>query len=232
MKKILSLTLLAVLLVGSAQAALAKGPTQTIKEGMDKLVAIVHDPMFDVEGDLPSEQVDRLSATVAEFFDYDELTKRAVGRAWLSFTEQQRQDLTAAFRGLLEKTYLKKLETKYLDDLKAFSTDSIVYHDEKIKGDKAMVFTTFDLKESDLEVNFRLIENGGQWMVYDIIGEGVTLLGVYKDDFQAALAKMTPEEFVEELKRKTADVDNGVSDPTLLDNDGEAGDKPAETDAQ
>lgn len=231
MKKFVCLTLLACLLVTTAYAAAAKSPTQTLKEGMDKLVAIVHDPVYNVEGTLPEEQVKRLSQTVAQFFDYDELTKRAVGRAWLSFTPQEQADLTDAFRGLLEKTYLKKLETKFLDDLKTFEADSILYHEEKIKGDKAMVFTTFNLKDTTLEVNFRLIEKNGVWMVYDIIGEGVTLLGVYKDDFQAALTKMSPEEFVLELKKKTQDVEEGKVDPTFLDNAEKEGDKPAEADS-
>ena len=228
MKNIVSLFLLACLFIASAQAAMSGTPTQTLKEGLDRLVTIVHDPVYDLEGTLPEEQVERLSEAVSHYFDYRELTKRAVGRAWLSFTPKQQQDMIAAFRGLLEKTYLKKLETKFLDELKAFDTESIIYHDEKIKGDKAMVFTTFNLSDSSLEVNFRLVNQNDGWMIYDIIGEGVTLLGVYKDDFQAALVKMTPEEFVEELKRKTQDVVEGKVEPTFLDKPEKEGDKPAE----
>lgn len=227
MKKIAAFLALTCLLVASAQAAPAKSPTQTLKEGLDKLITIVHDPVYDLEDTLPEEQVARLSEAVSHFFDYQELTKRSVGRVWLSFTEQQQRDMVAAFRDLLEKTYLKKLETKFLDELKVFNEESVIYHDEKIRGDKSMVFTTFSLSDSTLDVNFRLIEKNGAWMVYDIIGEGVTLLGVYQDDFQAALAKMTPEEFIEELKRKTRDVVEGKVDPTFLDKAEKESDKPA-----
>ena len=78
MKKSIALILLSCLLAATAYAVPAKSPTQTLQEGMDKLVAIVHDPVYDVEGVLPEEQVKRLSEAVSHFFDYAELTKRAV----------------------------------------------------------------------------------------------------------------------------------------------------------
>ncbi|MGE4552615.1 MAG: phospholipid-binding protein MlaC [Desulfovibrionaceae bacterium] len=200
---------------GLAQAGV---PTDTVRTGLDKLIAIVHDPRYTEAKLLGEDQVRQLSGAVAEFFDYGELTKRAVGPAWRGFTDAEREELTSTFRTLLEKTYIKKLEKSFLDELKAFSTDSVRFNDEKVKPPFAMVFTTFLLKDKQIEVNFRLIDKQGKWMVYDIIGEGLTLLGVYKDDFQAALAKMTPEEFVVQLQNKIKDVEAGkLEDETLLD---------------
>lgn len=232
MKKRFFVILALLLMTFAANVAQAGMPTDTVKAGLDKLIAIVHDPKYADKNLLGEEQVRQLSAAVGEFFDYGELTKRAVGPAWKGFTDAEREELTSTFRTLLEKTYIKKLEKSFIDELKAFSTDSVRFNDEKVKPPFAMVFTTFMLKDKQIEVNFRLIDKDGTWMVYDIIGEGLTLLGVYKDDFQSALAKMTPEEFVVQLQNKIKDVEAGkLDDQTLLDT-GKATDGKGETATQ
>lgn len=216
MKKVFACLFTLLSLVLFTMSAWAGAPTDAVRTGLDKMIAIVHDPQYPEGDSLSDEQIDRLTHTVAEVFDYGELTKRAVGPAWRGFTPREREELTATFRTLLEKTYITKLEKNFLNELKAVNTASVHFNGEKIQAPHAMVFTSFQLKEKQLEVNFRLIDKKGRWMVYDIIGEGLTLLGVYKDDFRAALARMSPEEFMGELQKKIKDLDSGKAEGKSL----------------
>lgn len=206
MKRIVpSLVLLAILL--TAGVAQAQTPTETLKSALDSVLAILQDKRYDTSQGISQEHMETMRAEVHKFFDFQELTKRAVGRPWLNFTEPQREELTAVFTELLEKTYLRKLNTEYLNELAAFKKDSILFLDEQIKGDKAMVYARFQLTDKPLDVNFRLIERDGKWWAYDIIGEGLTLLGIYQDEFKNILMNQSPDNLITILKDKIKAID-------------------------
>jgi phospholipid transport system substrate-binding protein len=207
MKRIIILLALLGVLVASAGIARAETPTETLKAGLDSVLAILQDPSYDTSHGISQEHLDAMRNAVHQFFDFRELTKRAVGRPWLNFTEQQRDDLTAVFTQLLEKTYLKKLNTEYLKELAEFKKESISFLDEQVKGNKAMVYTRLQLTDKPLDVNFRLIERDGRWWAYDVIGEGLTLLGIYQDEFKNVLIDKSPEDLIEILKAKIKAID-------------------------
>lgn len=207
MKRILTTLLLLAALLAFAAPALAQGPTDTLKAGLDGILAILQDPRYDTSQGISQEQLDVLRDSVHQFFDFQELTKRAVGRPWLNFTPEQRTSLTQVFTELLEKTYLRKLNTEYLTELAAFKKESILFLDEQIKGNKAMVYARLMLTDKPLDVNFRLIERNGKWWAYDVIGEGLTLLGIYQDEFKNILVNKTPDDLIAILKDKIKAID-------------------------
>lgn len=211
MKRIITIGIMLLALglaAGAVQAeASAKTPTQTLQTALDELLAILQDPRYDTKDGISEKQLEVLRTTVHKFFDFGELTKRAVGRPWLGFTDRQRDELTGVFTQLLEKTYLRKLNTEYLHELAAFDKSSIRFVDEQIKGNKAMVYTSFQLTEEPLEVNFRLIERDGQWWAYDVIGEGLTLLGIYQDEFKNVLVNQSPDDLIALLQEKIRAID-------------------------
>ncbi|SKA97224.1 phospholipid transport system substrate-binding protein [Paucidesulfovibrio gracilis DSM 16080] len=207
MKRCIITTLMLLVLACAAGAAQAKTPTQTLETALDQLLAILQDPRYDTTDGISEDHLSALRDEVENFFDFRELTKRAVGRPWLNFTDQQRDELTSVFKKLLEKTYLRKLNTEYLNELAAFDEDSIVFLDERVKGDKAMVYARFQLTDKPLDVNFRLIEREGHWWTYDVIGEGLTLLGIYQDEFKNVLVNQTPDDLIRLLEDKITALD-------------------------
>ncbi|MGE4292744.1 MAG: phospholipid-binding protein MlaC [Desulfovibrio sp.] len=207
MKRIFTILVLLGAIATSADAAWAQTPTETLKAGLDSVLAILQDPRYDTSQGISEDHLDAMRNAVHQFFDFRELTKRAVGRPWTGFTDQQRNELTNVFTKLLEKTYLRKLNTEYLKELAEFKKESIVFLDEQIKGDKAMVYTRLQLTDKPLDVNFRLIERDGRWWTYDVIGEGLTLLGIYQDEFKNILVNKTPEDLISILKEKIQAID-------------------------
>ncbi|MGE4505670.1 MAG: phospholipid-binding protein MlaC [Desulfovibrionaceae bacterium] len=186
-----------------AATAHAGTPTEALKTGLDKLISVLKDPQYEhPEQGVYDEQLEALRSSVHGFFDFRELTRRAVGRTWLQFTPEQQDRLTATFTTLLEKTYIRKLNKDFLQELNNFSVDSIDFTSEQIKGNLAMVNSTLHLTDKDLAVDFRLINKQETWWVYDVIGEGLTLLGIYRDEFRNALLNQTPDELIASLEER------------------------------
>ncbi|MBU1247881.1 MAG: ABC transporter substrate-binding protein [Proteobacteria bacterium] len=210
MKKIIAIPLLLVFLC--AVPAYGGQPTQTLKVGLDELLTVLKDPQYATEEGVSDEHLEALRGVVFNFFDFGELTRRAVGKTWTTFTDDQRERLVKVFTKLLEKTYIRKLNTQFLEELNGFDGKSIQYLEEKVQGKLAMVNTKLKLTDKELAVDFKLISKQDKWWVYDIIGEGLTLLGIYKDDFRSALLKQTPDELIASLEQRIKDIEAGRAD--------------------
>ena len=56
-----------------------------------------------------------------------------------------------------------------------------------------------------IPVAYRMLEKNSQWVVYDVIVEGVSLVKNYRSQFQDILTTATPEELIKRIKDKTSE---------------------------
>ena len=177
-------------------------PTDTVKEGVDKVISILQDPKYKGAKAISGEQLDRLRAAIRQFFDFDELTARAVGRPWLKFTPQQQKDLSASFQELLEKTYISKFE--------GYNGEKFDYQKEMAQGNLAFVQSQVQANDGKLlAVNFRLIQKDGHWLIYDVIGEGISIMEIYRSQFAQELQNGTPDSLIGKVRDRVADIAAG-----------------------
>lgn len=177
-------------------------PTDTVKEGVDKVISILQDPKYKGTKAISGEQLDRLRAAIRQFFDFDELTARAVGRPWFKFTPQQQKDLSASFQELLEKTYISKFE--------GYNGEKFDYQKEMAQGNLAFVQSQVQANDGKLlAVNFRLIQKDGHWLIYDVIGEGISIMEIYRSQFAQELQNGTPDSLIGKVRDRVADIAAG-----------------------
>lgn len=177
-------------------------PTDTVKEGVDKVISILQDSKYKGAKAISGEQLDRLRAAIRQFFDFDELTARAVGRPWLKFTPQQQKDLSASFQELLEKTYISKFE--------GYNGEKFDYQKEMAQGNLAFVQSQVQANDGKLlAVNFRLIQKDGHWLIYDVIGEGISIMEIYRSQFAQELQNGTPDSLIGKVRDRVADIAAG-----------------------
>ncbi len=212
MKRLIISTLL--LSVFLAAPAYAGPPTQALKAGLDDLLLVLKDPVYASEEGVSKAKLEALREVVFDFFDFRELTRRAVGKTWKIFSVEQRGKLTTVFTKLLEKTYIRKLNTEFIQDLDSFELESVNFLEEKVQGDLAMVYTVLSLTDKELSVDFKLIKKQEKWWVYDIIGEGLTLLGIYKDEFRSVLLKKTVDDLISSIEQRIEEIEEGREDAT------------------
>lgn len=199
LKKCISALLLVCLLAGSASAALAdQTPLDRIKEGTDKLITMLSDPdMLDPEKH--DAAVSRLRKAAEEYIDFGLVTKYAVGKPWLKMTPEMRHDLTEAFIKLLERSYLQRIP--------AYGGQTVNYKREQVSGKKAKVLTEIIDKDKKIVVEFRLRIVRGQWMVYDVVAEGVSLVMNYRSQFSQVLSDGTPEDLLKLINDRIKAID-------------------------
>lgn len=192
--------LLAVLLLFAFSAsALAGEPQDRLKTGIDKVIAILSDPAL--KGAAKRQDRQKKLRTVADgFFDWRELSRRALGENWNKYNAKQQDDFIASFSELLQKTYILKLEK--------YNNEKVDYLKEQIEGNQAFISTQVVMKDKNIPINYVMIKRD-QWMVYDVVVEGVSLVKNYRSQFAKVLSKESPEALLQRIKDKIKALDEG-----------------------
>jgi len=103
------------------------------------------------------------------------------------------------FAQLLEASYSDKIE-KYAQRVK------IDYTGEILDGDYAEVRTVVVRTNDRIPLNYRLMQENGGWKVYDVVIEGVSLVGNYRSQFSRIIHESSYAELVRRLKTKVSEL--------------------------
>ena len=109
---------------------------------------------------------------------------------------QQKKEFITLFTDLLERSYFNKIEG-YTGEQK------VLYTKETIDKDYASVRTEIVVKrDANVEVVYQLLRRDGNWQIYDIVIEGVSLVNNYRTQFYNIISRESYEALVKKLKLK------------------------------
>jgi phospholipid transport system substrate-binding protein len=181
------------LLVGVG-AIWAGPPTEIARQVIEQALDILQNPAC--RGEERRQMVKRI---VDPHFDYQEMAKRSLGPTWSKLNASQRSEFVQLFAQLLEASYSDKIE-KYAQRVK------IEYKGEILDGDTAEVRTVVVRANDRIPLNYRLLNEGGTWKVYDVVIEGVSLVSNYRSQFSRIIHESSYAELVRRLKIKVSEL--------------------------
>jgi phospholipid transport system substrate-binding protein len=173
-------------------------PTDQVKGGVDRVLQLLQDSAL-AKPERVGERRKQIRAVANELFDWQETGKRALARHWQSRTPQQREEFSALFADLIERSYVGKIE--------AYSGEKIVYTGDKIEGEQATVHTKLITKSgTEIPIDYRLQLEGQQWRVYDVVIEGVSLVANYRAQFNRIITQSGYDELIKRMKTKQEEI--------------------------
>ncbi len=175
-------------------AGYAATPMESVKTGVDKVLATLTDPGFKAKP--KDQQVAQLTDAINTIFDFEELSKRTLGKGWKNMNDAQQKEFVQLFTELLQGVYA--------DRLLAYSDQKILF-DKEDTLKKGIAEVQSYLQTSDgkkIPLFYRLTDKSGSWKVYDVIIEGVSMVKNYRTQFREILAKDSPEKLLEILRSK------------------------------
>jgi len=182
-------------------AAWAETPTDQLRATVERAIKILEDPELKTPA-RAEERRARIKAVAHELFNFKEVARRALGRHWRERTPAEQEEFTALFTELLERTYLGRIDL--------YGGERVQYVAETIDGDFAFVGTRVLTKEGpEVPVEYRMLRNSGRWEVYDVIVEGVSLVGNYRSQFNRIIQASSYEELAKKLKARTLELGAG-----------------------
>ena len=189
----LSIIGLAVLLILPLRVYAADAKT-TVETQINKMLARMQEPSFKEQS--RDAKLADIRKIINEIFDYQELSERTLGRDWKKFKPEQQTEFVDLFSKLLENVYA--------DRILAYTSEKIEYGKvTELRKDQVEVesyIITTDNKKVPLF--YRLIQKDGNWRVYDVVIEGVSMIKNYRGQFREMLTNKTPEDLLQTLREK------------------------------
>jgi phospholipid transport system substrate-binding protein len=169
------------------------GVTDNVKKTVDEVVRIVSDKEMKTND---HKRRQALKKSISTIFDYSEMAKRSLGKHWNQRSATEKKQFTELFASLLENSYAGKIES--------YNNEKIVYLKETIDGDYAEVKSkVVTAKRDEFTLDYRMINQNGRWMVYDVVIEGVSLVSNYRTQFNKIITSNGYPELVKKLQTKT-----------------------------
>jgi phospholipid transport system substrate-binding protein len=89
--------------------------------------------------------------------------------------------------------------------IESYTDEKVEFVKEQVRNDKAQIDTKIFTDTIEIPIDYRMYRTeAGQWMVYDIVVEGVSLVANYRSQFARMLESGSFESMIQELEQKTA----------------------------
>lgn len=182
MKKIFFSAFMIGLVLLSSRPSAAEGitPKQSVEKTIDGIVKAVAESPGDEK---TKERRSKLRDIINPRFDFDKMAQLSLGAAWKDINGDQQKEFTSTFSNLLAKTYLVKIETVKAG-MVSIETESV---DET--GQKATVKTLVKSKGDVFPIDYKLLNENGEWKVYDVVIENIGLIVNYRNEFSSIIRK-------------------------------------------
>ncbi|WP_299983037.1 ABC transporter substrate-binding protein [Desulfobacula sp.] len=192
--KIIFIVFFAVCVFSPTHHAWASPVQKQLKITIDKIMEILKDPSFKGEEQAEKRRAS-LRKVIKERFSFAKMSQLCLGRHWRERSDEEKKVFIDLFGQLLEETYISKIED--------YTDEKVVYVKEFVKKKRAQVNTKIITKTIEILIDYRMYNTkDGSWMIYDLVIEGVSLVGNYRSQFDHILQKDSYDKLVEELKKK------------------------------
>jgi phospholipid transport system substrate-binding protein len=172
-------------------------PTEQMKPFVQKVMNMLKNADF--KEDPKCIICQRLIDVSRERFDFNEMSKRVLGKTWRKIDKDKQAEFVDLFTHLLQFAYIGKLED--------YTGQAVIFKQQRIRGKRAEVKTIIADAQKPVAVSYIMLLEGDQWMVYDVVIEGVSLVRNYMEQFREILRKEKYSGLVKQIKIKITELE-------------------------
>lgn len=170
-------------------------PTDALKGTIDQVMQVLS--VEDLDNEIKKRQIREV---ISIRFDYRAMSQRTLARNWKKASEGQQKHFVELYGTMLQNTYLVLVE-EYTDQ-------KVSYGAEKLrKGKYAQVNTIIHDQGKEIPVNYKLRLKDGDWFVYDVIIEGVSMINNYRTSYQSIVKNHGMDGLLTKLEAKLHEVE-------------------------
>jgi phospholipid transport system substrate-binding protein len=166
----------------------------TVEAHVNNVLKVLRNPALKGERGEKEKRAE-ITAEAGKLFDFVELSKRTLGLDWNRFSLDQRRELVNVYKNILQDTYVDRI-TSYTNEKVEF-TNTV-----PLDRNTAEVRSEVIRQDGRIPIYYRAMNENGQWKVYDVVIEGVSLISNYRSQFREILINHSPQELLDTLKKK------------------------------
>jgi len=206
MRMLTALLLGLVLAWGSAASAQDAGdPRDMVRDTTRQVLAALEENSDRIEGD-PRAVFGLVGEIVLPHFDFEIMSRLVLARNWRSASPEQRERFTEEFRRLLIRTYANAL-AEYTGQ------EDVRFPPQRIDPGRERVTVKTEIVRPSgpaIPVNYALRRTGGDWQVFDVDIEGVSLVQNYRSQFDGVVRREGVDGLIERLAERNREAGDEV----------------------
>jgi phospholipid transport system substrate-binding protein len=147
-----------------------------------------------------AEDIERNKGLVRQIlltrFDFAAMAEKSLGDRWKDLNGKE-GEFVSAFTNFIEQSYMGTLGS--------YRGEKIVYDRDRADRELAEVDTrVVGGRGAPIEIDYKLHLIGGQWKVYDVVIEDVSVVRNYRSQFMRILQTASLEELIQKLRTKAS----------------------------
>lgn len=145
--------------------------------------------------EVPFEQRrDRVSTIVRARFDFAYMARSALGPNWNALNAEQQQHFTDVFTELMESSYMAHIN--------AYRDETVSYIKEQENQGRVMIDTEIFSAGDSIPISYKLVNRAGQWLVYDVVIENVSLVRNYRSSYGDLFMREGYDGLIDRMEKK------------------------------
>lgn len=177
-------------------AAAQETPDALVKRTTDEVLAIIKSDK-EMQAGNTRKVVELAEQKVLPHFDFERMTRLAVGKNWSQASDAQKQALIKEFRTLLVRTYSASLT--------AYRNQKIEVKPTRMSPqDKEVTVRTAVIQQGgpQIPIDYAMEKTDGGWKVYDVVIDGASLVTTYRGSFNDITQKSGIDGLVKTLSER------------------------------
>jgi len=169
--------------------------TEAMKGTINEVIRLLEDKELK-KSERREERRQLLEKVVGDRFSYEEMAKRSLAAQWTKLNDSEKQEFVELFKSLLSRTYADKIES--------YSGEPVQYVNERNpEAGYAEVRTKVISGKAEIPLDYRLMSKAGDWRVYDVVIDGISLVNNYRGQFTKIINSSGYPDLVETLRKKS-----------------------------
>jgi len=177
-------------------AAADASPTDAVRGSVNSILTLLQNKEMD-----QATRRKEMRKVISERFDFRAMSQRTLATNWKKASKEQQQEFVQLFAQLIENTYIGRIE--------AYTDEKVDFPGEKVKKKKAVVETLILTATADIPINYKVYQKtNGEWWVYDVIIEGISLISNYRSSYQEIVKKEGFDGLIAKMKSKIKELES------------------------
>ena len=160
---------------------------------INEVLAVLRDRSVPTE-----DRIRAIEQIVYGRFDLEVMSRLVLARNWQRFSEEQRARYVEEFKRYLTNTYGNRIERYDQQEVE------IIGEREEPRGDVVIKTKIIGGEFEGALVDYRLRKQDSDWLVIDVVIEGISMVSNYRDQFKSIISRGGPELLLDKLKEKNA----------------------------
>ena len=170
-------------------------PVDRVRDTLEGAMDILRDPALQGP-DKEAARKQKVRKLIAAGFNYTEMAARSLGSHWDKLTRKQRQGFVDLFGDLFEISYSQMV-------LESLPDRQTMYTGESVNRPRAVVNTVIvDARGDRLPVDYQVQCPHGQWELIDVVIDGVSIVRVYRSQFNKVIRTSSFDALVKKMRVK------------------------------